>query len=260
MRPWDMNTDQAEGYATGLLDATRQLSRCMNRLGDILGIERHALDELCDAWTRDAEMIFGFARNALKQAAEQDGEDLADAVAKDLHDHTVPDTGGHQAAPMPTPDQSGVALRGAAPEAAAGEPAPAVVKGEGGGGNSAPAAEPAEIAPDTGPAWSPARHQLLSAIYPTTLDPEFILAAINATPGVPIATWKAVQMQAYRLKLRREDKPAPDGVPACDFADAMAHVLNGKGATFLAEEFGWAPITALPFARWVRDLQREWTA
>jgi len=133
MRPWDMSAEQCLGNAAGLRHAAALLmaSPCGPQEP---GWQAALMISTRERLRGEADLIEGFARNGPEEAAEQDGEDLADAVAKDLHDHTAPDTGGHQAAPMPTPDQSGVALTGATPEAAAGEPAPAVVKGEGGGG------------------------------------------------------------------------------------------------------------------------------
>lgn len=243
MNGWNINTDQADGYATGLLDATRQLSRCINRLGDALGVERFALDELCDAWTRQAEMVFGFSSASEKEAdaAEEDPDALAAAVAADLHLRPNSALAKMQAGLMEAGRLAAVAMGTVLTPPQ--NQAPAEAGGAAAAQSEAQAASPSGVeGPAPNAVWTEERMAMLTALYPTVISVAEILQRLNTLPGPTIASIKAVGNQAYRAGIFREGKPEPTQPPPLeeDIAEARQRIREGQRARWIADEYGWS--------------------
>lgn len=109
--------------------------------------------------------------------------------------------------------------------------------------------------------WTEERLALLDANY-GTMPNRALLARINALPGHPCGSDKALQVKFSHRKaaglVKRPEPapaPAPSTIPEEDKPEARQMVLAGAGAKDLVEEFGWNLAEAQAFARDVRAEQ-----
>lgn len=247
MKPWEMDADQARGYAAGKRAAASQLDNVTTiLLAERAPIEAFALSMLATAWRSEADLTEGFAQKAIDQAAGQDGAELADAVAEDLHlrpgsplahlaqrwneaADKIAATLGLEAASGPdTPPHQVTAL----------EPCP--MAGTSGTQSEAQPAPPSGV---EGPAtpWTTARLAKLADLYPTAMSLGDILAVLNRLPGPPIANQKAVSNQGFRSGLKRLGLPVPSEPAPLpeDVEEARGRIRKGMSARWVAEEYGW---------------------
>lgn len=91
------------------------------------------------------------------------------------------------------------------------------------------------------PVWTPERDAELLRLSADSVSPMTILARLNAMPGIPIASVKALKNRRHALRLAEPGSAAQPfgGCSAEDWAEAIELRRAGKGGRDICEEYGW---------------------
>lgn len=178
---------ELRGYARGLRETAARLGTAWGQSGMVDAYEMSLMVAMIrDAWTREAEMVEGFAARLPDDASPAPAPAAPicpEADAECLTGCTILQD-GRCAWNKPA------------------EPAPA------------PKAAPEPPAPATGrptSTWTEAREALLTLLYPTIICPEAIYRLVQALPGPPIASLQAMRQRARAMDLERRGQPLPAG-------------------------------------------------